>query len=155
MIQNVKLNNVPKVQKAFGTVSEEEALKIVDNINKQNEGLNIKYLILVEGETQSGERYRNYHFSTGRQSTYDYIKNMLMNSDDGGLYINTTASKVLVEPKDSSVRISLSNMLSIHRFMDEMKINNKVVDNSDFDIYDWYDEEAQDISFDEGDADYI
>lgn len=148
-------NNVNKLQSAFGSISEEEALRIVEETERAQRGEYNKYLILIEGSAQDGSKFRDYHYSTGRQSAYDFIKNLLEISDENGVFINTTASKILVEPKNAPVQISLSNMLSIHRFMDEMKSNNKVVDNSGFDIFDYYDENAEDISFDEGDADYI
>lgn len=150
---------VNRMMNAFENIDEEEALKIVNKANSViSDNRNI-YLVLIEGEYPQNdvEIYKTYVLIIGRQKTYDWIKKILTDDEDGGPIINTTASKVLVEPEfvtPKTPRISLRNMFSVHRFMTEMLEAGKVVDEHPLDMDEYYDEYADDIKFVEDNPDY-
>lgn len=111
-------------------------------------GDKFKYLILLEGEYRDndGENYRTFEFITGRQDTYDFIKELLKSQDEGDTeyILDVSLSRILSEPPASMItpdtpRLTLSNMLSVYSFMKLMKDKGKVVDNTDFNIEDYFD----------------
>lgn len=91
------------------------------------------YLVLLEGEipTNEGENYKTYEFILGRQATYDYIKDIIQSQD---IIFDAMKSKVIVD----SEKVNIGKALSVYNFMRIMKENNKVVDESSFDIEDYY-----------------
>ena len=97
---------------------------------------NKKYLILITGEEYSNENieYRSWEIIESRQMTYDWIKELLLNGDENnGFIIDIMKSKVLVD----SENVPLSKAISVYRFMTLMKTEDKVVDDSTFDIEDY------------------
>ena len=114
---------------------------------KNKNGDLYKYLILLEGEYKykDGENYKSFEFITGRQATYDYIKDILMNMHDSDYeyMLDISKSRIISEPpvvtKDTP-RITLSNMLTVYSFMKIMREKGKVTDDSSFDIEDYFDE---------------
>lgn len=114
---------------------------------KNKNGDLYKYLILLEGEYKykDGENYKSFEFITGRQATYDYIKDILMNMHDSDYeyMLDISKSRIISEPpvvtKDTP-RITLSNMLTVYSFMKIMREKAKVTDDSSFDIEDYFDE---------------
>ena len=114
---------------------------------KNKNGDLYKYLILLEGEYKykDGENYKSFEFITGRQAAYDYIKDILMNMNDSDYeyMLDISKSRIISEPpvvtKDT-LRITLSNMLTVYSFMKIMREKGKVTDDSSFDIEDYFDE---------------
>ena len=97
---------------------------------------NKKYLILITGEEYSNENieYRSWEIIESRQMTYDWIKELLLNGDENnGFIFDIMKSKVLVD----SENVPLSKAISVYRFMTLMKTEDKVVDDSTFDIEDY------------------
>ena len=97
---------------------------------------NKKYLILITGEECSNENieYRSWEIIESRQMTYDWIKELLLNGDENnGFIFDIMKSKVLVD----SENVPLSKAISVYRFMILMKTEDKVVDDSTFDIEDY------------------
>ena len=97
---------------------------------------NKKYLILITGEEYSNENieYRSWEIIESRQMTYDWIKELLLNGDENnGFIFDIMKSKVLVD----SENVPLSKAISVYRFMTLMKTEDKVVDDSAFDIEDY------------------
>ena len=97
---------------------------------------NKKYLILITGEEYSNENieYRSWEIIESRQMTYDWIKELLLNGDENnGFIFDIMKSKVLVD----SENVPLSKAISVYRFMILMKTEDKVVDDSTFDIEDY------------------
>ena len=90
------------------------------------------YLILIDGEEvdNEGRRFRDWEIITGRQSAYDYIKNMLENEY---VMIDVDKSKIIV----SSDKVKVTDGISIYDFMKAMKQQDKVIDYSSFDIDDY------------------
>lgn len=94
------------------------------------------YLILIEGENLENEReeskkFRDWVFVTGRQSAYDYIKNLIKSQY---AIVDTIKSKIIV----NSEKVKISDGISIYEFMKLMKENDKVIDYESFDIDDYY-----------------
>lgn len=119
----------------------------MENQNAENQGL-IKgvsydtepektYLILIEGEevhddpTSEPQKIRDWEIVTGRQSAYDYIKNMIKS---GYIIVDTIKSKIIVD----SEKVKVSDGITIYEFMKLMKEADKVIDYDSFDIEDYY-----------------
>ena len=90
------------------------------------------YLILIDGEEldNEGRRFRDWEIITGRQATYDWIKNMLENEY---VMIDVDKSKIIV----SSEKVKVTDGISIYDFMKAMKQKDKVIDYTSFDIDDY------------------
>lgn len=119
-----------------------------DAINKRKlqDGDLYKYLVLLEGEyiDSDGENYKSYEIIKGRQATYDFIKDLLESQNTGisEYIVDVSKSKIIVEPPvitPETPRITLSNMLSVYAFMKAMKEKGRIVDESSFDIEEYYD----------------
>ena len=85
------------------------------------------YLILIEGQGADnyGELIRDWDFKVGRQEAYDYIKNYL---ESDYVLVDVINSKIIVDT------LTIKESVSIFKFMKSMKENNKVVDETSFDI---------------------
>lgn len=105
---------------------------------------NKKYLILITGETYDNENieYRSWELIESRQATYDWIRETLIKSpEEIGYNFDVMKSKILVDSKN----VAVSEAISVYRFMLLMKTENKVQDESTFDIEEYYyDEEGND-----------
>ena len=105
---------------------------------------NKKYLILIIGETYDNENieYRSWELIESRQATYDWIRETLIKSpEEIGYNFDVMKSKILVDSKN----VAVSEAISVYRFMLLMKTENKVQDESTFDIEEYYyDEEGAD-----------
>lgn len=130
--------------KAFATISDEEVREILADPNPVDN--KSKYLVLIEGEwdENSRESFKTFEIIVGRKATYDYIKTFLKSEEESGMIMDLNKSKILVEPEvitERTPRITLSNMLSVYKFMTEMISSGKIVDNdSSFDLDDYYEE---------------
>lgn len=128
------------------TVSEEttEPNGLVKAIVYVPEDDNKKYLILITGETYDNENieYRSWELIESRQATYDWILETLIKSpEEIGYNFDVMKSKILVDSKN----VAVSEAISVYRFMLLMKTENKVQDESTFDIEEYYyDEEGND-----------
>ena len=91
------------------------------------------YLILIDGEDEEGNRFRDWEFKVGRQAAYDYILNLL---ESRYANIDVHESKIIV----SSEKVKITDGLSIYKFMKGMKASDKVIDYSPFDIDDYTNE---------------
>lgn len=134
--------------KAFATISDEEVREILADPNPVDN--KSKYLVLIEGEwdENSREPFKTFEIIVGRKATYDYIKTFLKSEEESGMIMDLNKSKILVEPEvitERTPRITLSNMLSVYKFMTEMIFSGKIVDNdSSFDLDDYYEEPIDD-----------
>ena len=134
--------------KAFATISDEEVREILADPNPVDN--KSKYLVLIEGEwdVNSRESFKTFEIIVGRKATYDYIKTFLKSEEESGMIMDLNKSKILVEPEvitERTPRITLSNMLSVYKFMTEMISSGKIVDNdSSFDLDDYYEEPIDD-----------
>lgn len=134
--------------KAFATISDEEVREILADPNPVDN--KSKYLVLIEGEwdKNSRESFKTFEIIVGRKATYDYIKTFLKSEEESGMIMDLNKSKILVEPEvitERTPRITLSNMLSVYKFMTEMISSGKIVDNdSSFDLDDYYEEPIDD-----------
>ncbi len=128
------------------TVSEEttEPNGLVKAIVYVPEDDNKKYLILITGETYDNENieYRSWELIESRQATYDWIRETLIKSpEEIGYNFDVMKSKILVDSKN----VAVSEAISVYRFMLLMKTEDKVQDESTFDIEEYYyDEEGND-----------
>ena len=108
----------------------------IQELEKKNkeEGADKLYLILWYIDTDSdSEQQQLFEFKTGRQETYDYIKEMLKD-EEFGKHVDVMKSRILADSKG----IRISHKVSIYKFMFDMKYGDKVEDNdSSFDIEDW------------------
>ena len=116
--------------------------------DKNKNGDLYKYLILLEGEYKykDGENYKSFELITGRQAAYDFIKDILenMHESDYEYMLYVSKSRIISEPPvitPDTPRITLSNMLTLYSFMKIMRQQNKIVDDSSFDIEDYFDED--------------
>ena len=91
------------------------------------------YLVLYVYTSQDGEDIRDFEFITGRQNTYDRIKELLIATEDCE-QLDAMKSLVFVD----SPKIQISNRLNAYTFMKDMRLNNKIVDDTSFDINDYY-----------------
>lgn len=101
---------------------------------------NKKYLILITGEQYSNENieYRSWELIESRQATYDWIKEILTKDpEEIGYRFDVMKSKILVDSKN----VAVSEAISVYRFMLLMKTEEKVQDDSTFDIEEYYYEE--------------
>lgn len=134
--------------RAFATISDEEVREILADPNPVDN--KSKYLVLIEGEwdENSRESFKTFEIIVGRKATYDYIKTFLKSEEESGMIMDLNKSKILVEPEvitERTPRITLSNMLSVYKFMTEMISSGKIVDNdSSFDLDDYYEEPIDD-----------
>lgn len=94
------------------------------------------YLILIVYSRIDGEDMHDFEFVTGRQNVYDRIKELLT-ANERGEEVDAMKSLIFVD----SPKVQISKKLSLYRFMKDMKINDKVIDESSFDIQDYYYEE--------------
>ena len=130
--------------RAFATISDEDVREILADPNPVDN--KSKYLVLIEGEwdENSRESFKTFEIIVGRKATYDYIKTFLKSEEESGMIMDLNKSKILVEPEvitERTPRITLSNMLSVYKFMTEMISSGKIVDNdSSFDLDDYYEE---------------
>ena len=134
--------------RAFATISDKEVREILADPNPVDN--KSKYLVLIEGEwdENSRESFKTFEIIVGRKATYDYIKTFLKSEEESGMIMDLNKSKILVEPEvitERTPRITLSNMLSVYKFMTEMISSGKIVDNdSSFDLDDYYEEPIDD-----------
>lgn len=134
--------------RAFATISDKEVREILADPNPVDN--KSKYLVLIEGEwdKNSRESFKTFEIIVGRKATYDYIKTFLKSEEESGMIMDLNKSKILVEPEvitERTPRITLSNMLSVYKFMTEMISSGKIVDNdSSFDLDDYYEEPIDD-----------
>ena len=134
--------------RAFATISDKEVREILADPNPVDN--KSKYLVLIEGEwdENSRESFKTFEIIVGRKATYDYIKTFLKSEGESGMIMDLNKSKILVEPEvitERTPRITLSNMLSVYKFMTEMISSGKIVDNdSSFDLDDYYEEPIDD-----------
>ena len=119
----------------------------VEALEKNKNGDIYKYLILLEGEykDRDGENYKSFEMIQGRQAAYDLIKDILehMNEPDYEYILDVSKSKIISEPPvitDETPRITLSNMLTLYSFMKIMRQQNKIKDDTSFDIEDYFDD---------------
>lgn len=84
------------------------------------------YLILLEDTEES---FRDWQIITGRQDAYDYIKSMVISQEYG--CIDVEKSKIVVNT------LTIDKAISIYEFMKEMKLKDKVIDYTEFDIDDY------------------
>lgn len=93
------------------------------------------YLVLLvfNHNYDGGEDTRDFEFIHGRQFTYDRLKQLLTdpNADE---QLDAMKSLVFVD----SPKIRISNKLNVYTFMKDMKFSDKIVDESSFDIQDYY-----------------
>lgn len=84
------------------------------------------YLILLTGEYVSNEtkEYRDFDWKVGRQTTYDYLRDLIMNEED--FIIDIHASLVISES------VNILDGISVYTFMKHFK--ELVVDETGFDI---------------------
>ena len=118
----------------------------VEALEKNKNGDLYKYLILLEGEykDRDGENYKSFEMIQGRQAAYDFIKEILENMTDSDYeyILDVSKSKIISEPPvitEDTPRITLSNMLSVYSFMKIMRQQNKIKDDTSFDIEDYFD----------------
>lgn len=98
------------------------------------------YLILkyYNSGAEGAEDYRDFEFFTGTtQALYDHMKTEIEVSDD----LDIMRSRVLVD----SHNITISHKCSIYVFMKDAKDTGRVVDNTSFDIHDYYYETDNEI----------
>ena len=91
------------------------------------------YLVLkyYSANSDNGEDYKDYEFFTGTtQEMYDHLKVELENSDG----FDAMRSRILVD----SPNITISHKCSVYLFMKDAKDIGKVVDESSFNINDYY-----------------
>lgn len=91
------------------------------------------YLILkyYNSGVEGAEDYRDFEFFTGTtQALYDHMKTEIEMTDD----LDIMRSRVLVD----SHNITISHKCSIYVFMKDAKDTGRVVDNTSFDIHDYY-----------------
>lgn len=94
------------------------------------------YLILLDGceevygHDDAAKPFRDWQMVEGRQTAYDYIKNMIKSEY---VIIDIHKSKIIV----SSEKVKITDGISIYEFMKAMKENDKVIDYSSFDIEDY------------------
>lgn len=91
------------------------------------------YLVLKYYSVNSDNRedYRDYEFFTGTtQEMYDHLKMELENSDE----FDAMRSRILVD----SPNITISHKCSVYLFMKDAKDIGKAVDESSFNINDYY-----------------
>ena len=125
-MDNIQAENQELIR---GVTYDEQELVVGVTYDDENEKT---YLILIEGETNDndGELVRDWDFKVGRQEAYDYIKNYLKSEY---ILVDVIKSKIIVD----SPNIKISDGVSIFKFMKQMKENDKVVDDSSFDITDY------------------
>lgn len=92
------------------------------------------YLILIAGEyIKDGEdeqELKDWAFVIGRQKAYDYIKELVTSEY---LNIDIIESRIIVD----SDQVKVTEGISLYEFMKVMKLEDKVVDWSSFDIEDF------------------
>lgn len=94
-----------------------------------------EYLVLMEFEfpEEDRENERFFDFITGTTATvYDYIKDIMYNDNEAGLDI--MHSYVLVD----SPKVSISKRITIYKFMKNAIVTGKVIDESGFNIDEFY-----------------
>lgn len=93
-----------------------------------------EYLLLLEfilNDDQENER--NFEFIRGTTANvYEYIKNILFDNNVAGLDI--MHSYVIVD----SPKVSISKRITIHKFMKNALVTGKVIDESGFNIDEYY-----------------
>lgn len=103
------------------------------------------YLILKyyeNRENPDGEMERDFEFFTGTsQSLYDHLKEEIMEQDDQDckLALDVMKSRVLVD----SPNIKISHKCTVFIFMKDIIERGKAIDESSFDIMDYYYEEEE------------
>lgn len=101
---------------------------------KDNSGRLYLILLYIEDGNES-ELLTHFEFITGRQTTYDKLKDMI-------LYENVDAMKSLVLV--DSPKVSISHKYSVYQFMRDMKEKLLIKDETSFDINDYYYEVDED-----------
>lgn len=84
------------------------------------------YLVLLEDTEES---FRDWQIITGRQEAYDYIKGMIEGQEFG--CIDVEKSMIVVNT------LTIDKAITIYEFMKEMKLKDKVIDYTSFDIDDY------------------
>jgi hypothetical protein len=123
-------NNIQATELIRGVTYDEEP-ELIRGVTYDDENEKT-YLILIEGQTNDndGELMRDWDFKVGRQEAYDYIKNYL---ESDYIVVDVINSKIVV----SSEKIKVTDGVSIFKFMKAMKEDNKVIDETSFDITDY------------------
>lgn len=94
-----------------------------------------EYLVLMEFEfpEEDRENERFFDFITGTTSTvYEYIKGIMYNDNESGLDI--MHSYVIVD----SAKVTISKRITIYKFMKNAIVTGKVIDESGFNIDEYY-----------------
>lgn len=91
-----------------------------------------RYLIIIKGIEcdQDEKEFKDWEWKIGRQEAYDYIKGLI---ESDYVDINVHESKIFVD----SEKVKLADALSVYEFMKIMKTDNKVKDDTNFDIEDF------------------
>lgn len=102
------------------------------------------YLILWERTVDNGENEHDWQFFNGTtQSLYSYIRDQIILGEEEHCYpIDVMKSRLLVD----SPKIPLSKHVSIYLFMKDMIIKEKVTEDSNFDIENYYYDEEEDLN---------
>lgn len=106
------------------------------------------YLILKyyeDRENSDGEMVRDFEFFTGTSQTlYDHLKEEIIEQDEEGcrLALDVMKSRVLVD----SPNIKISHKCTVFIFMKNIIERGKAVDDSSFDIMDYYYEEERSLT---------
>lgn len=111
-------------------------------------GDDVLYLILMEfcSSSDNEENTRDWCFKRGRQETYDFIRDMLLdeNESDDGYTLDVDASLIYADnphiPQEAN-KLRLSNGISLYKFMKDCYVLQKVKDEGGFDIDDFHVEE--------------
>lgn len=90
------------------------------------------YLILIDGCEKDNEesQHRDWEIVVGRQSAYDYIKNII---ESEYILVDVEKSKIIVD----SDKVKISDGVSIYEFMKAMKEEDLIIDYTSFDIEDY------------------
>lgn len=99
--------------------------------------VNKLYLLLlyITSSDDNVEEEHIFKFVRGRQNAYDALKELLETEGN----VDCMKSRVLVD----SPKIQISHKCSVFTFMRDMKERKLIEDDSRFDIYDYYYEEAE------------
>lgn len=142
-------NNEKKI-KPFSMIITDDDIRAVEGeeaVQKRHENLqkmitidetmvqNKEYLLLTEFvlSDDNAENERNFEFITGTTADiYNHIKNMMFDGNVAGLDI--MHSYIIVD----SPKVSISKRITIYKFMKNAIVTGKVIDESGFDIEDYF-----------------
>lgn len=94
-------------------------------------------LLLYIDDGNNSEPIQEFIFITGRQKAYDTLKTYVENDI---AYVDVMKSRVLVD----SPNVSISHKLSVYMFMKNMRESGKIIDDTSFDIEEYWYEEMED-----------